>query len=548
MSTASAIGASSIGALPPRKWSIALWADVAAFSVVFSYALTFVLGLFFVGLGALLTLGMLSQGLSFFGVMLDCFSFIVGFTILWSLVPRKDVFDPQGVLIDMSREHRLRSELEAIAQAMGESIPAEVYLISEANAAVAQRGGIMGFGSRRVMLLGLPLLQALNVSQFRAILAHEFAHFYARDTRLGPWVFRARTNMARVVNGLAEESIVLSFLNRWAIIQLLYLIVVGGLVLYWKLFTRVTQYVSRRQEFRCDELACHIAGSDSMEGGLRNINRAATTFEPYWRQVVMPVAALGYCPEVADGFARFMSAPEVANAAAALLEKRLATKSSNPLDSHPPLPLRLQRVRALAIPAPGDTKDSDAVPAIQLLNDLASLELKLLQKLVPGLKTSELKAMRWDSAASDVYIPLWRQRAALIQPVLAGRTVGSLPEIFKALPELASRIPDPPGTLLTREQRAGRAAEALSFTLTLALVDGGWHLQFQPGQFHVERDGQKLEPGTLIANLRNGKLTARTWLELCAKHNMTDWPLLADGAVNITSNPATEPASKAATG
>jgi Zn-dependent protease with chaperone function len=34
----------------------------------------------------------------------------------------------------------------------------------------------MGFGSRRVMGLGLPLLQALNVSQLEAVLAHEFGH------------------------------------------------------------------------------------------------------------------------------------------------------------------------------------------------------------------------------------------------------------------------------------------------------------------------------------------------------------------------------------
>jgi hypothetical protein len=48
----------------------------------------------------------------------------------------------------------------------------EVYLIGEPNAWVTVRRGMMGFGGRRIMGLGLPLLGALNISQFRAILAH----------------------------------------------------------------------------------------------------------------------------------------------------------------------------------------------------------------------------------------------------------------------------------------------------------------------------------------------------------------------------------------
>jgi Zn-dependent protease with chaperone function len=69
-------------------------------------------------------------------------------------------------------------------------MPAEVYLIPEVNAWVGQRGGFMGIGSRRIMGLGLPLLETLNVSQLEAVLVHEFGHYYRGDTRLGPWVYK----------------------------------------------------------------------------------------------------------------------------------------------------------------------------------------------------------------------------------------------------------------------------------------------------------------------------------------------------------------------
>ena len=71
--------------------------------------------------------------------------------------------------------------LEDIARATGQTMPAEVYLVPSVNAWVSQRGGIMGLGSRRVMGLGLPLMQLLTPHQLRAVLAHEFGGWYEAD-------------------------------------------------------------------------------------------------------------------------------------------------------------------------------------------------------------------------------------------------------------------------------------------------------------------------------------------------------------------------------
>ena len=72
--------------------------------------------------------------------------------------------------------------------------------MGEVNAWVADRGGILGFGSRRVMGLGLPLMSILTVSQFRAVLAHEFAHYYGGDTSSGPWVYKTKMAMMRIAD------------------------------------------------------------------------------------------------------------------------------------------------------------------------------------------------------------------------------------------------------------------------------------------------------------------------------------------------------------
>jgi len=162
--------------------------------------------------------------------------------MLWSLVPRRDKFEAPGLPLERPSHPRLFAELDSIASALGEPMPREVYLIGEPNAWVADRGGVMGLGGRRVMGLGLPLLAALTVSQFRAILAHEFAHYYGGDTSLGPWLRRAQVAMLRTFQNIGSVGNAM----RVAVIQVLYMVVFGILKWYWLLFLRAINFVSRR--------------------------------------------------------------------------------------------------------------------------------------------------------------------------------------------------------------------------------------------------------------------------------------------------------------
>src|SRR5262245_41315408 len=102
---------------------------------------------------------------------------------------------------------------------------------------------MMGFGSRRVMGLGLSLLQVLSVSQLRAVVAHEFGHFHGGDTKLGPWIYKTRAAIGRTIEGLAECSSLLQKPFLW----------------YGKAFLRMTHAVSRRQEFTADALLAHAS-------------------------------------------------------------------------------------------------------------------------------------------------------------------------------------------------------------------------------------------------------------------------------------------------
>ena len=243
-----------------------------------------------------------------------------------------------------------------MAKSVGQATPAEVFLVPDVNAWVAQRGGIMGFGSRRVMGLGLPLMRMLTRSQFRAVLAHEFGHYHGGDTKLGPWIYKTRGAIGRTIDSLGDGSFIrLPFF--W----------------YGKMFLRITHAVSRRQEFVADELAARAVGSQPLIGGLRTVHGVAPAFNAYWFNECAPVLNAGFRPPLTEGFRQFVQSGKVAEAIGKHLDEELKEGKSNPYDTHPPLRERIAAVEKLP---PGDVGRDDPA-AITLLGDVPALENQL---------------------------------------------------------------------------------------------------------------------------------------------------------------------------
>src|ERR1039458_8343053 len=87
-------------------------------------------------------------------------------------------------------------------------------------------------------------------------------------------------------------------------------------------------------------------------------------------------------PPVAEGFALYINAPNVAQATAAHLATVLKQSKSNVYDTHPPLSLRVAAARALPIPA----ITPDDASALSLVGNVDALELQLLPFRFPQLK------------------------------------------------------------------------------------------------------------------------------------------------------------------
>jgi len=432
------------------------------------------------------------------------------YLILRAIVPRRDRFEAPGPRLQPDRQPRLFEEIRGIAGASGQEMPAEVYLVPDVNAWVAQRGGVMGVGGRRIMGLGLPLLQAVSVSEMRAIVAHEFGHYFGGDVKLGPVIYRTREALVRTVIALHQHSGLLQKPFEW----------------YAALFFRVTHAVSRHQELQADALAARIAGADALARGLRTVHGAGLAFGTYWAQEVAPVLGAGYLPPLAVGFSRFLEQPRVNDLVRQAVETEEREGKADPYDTHPSLRERLAALAGRSGPVlvarPGDDGR-----AITLLDALPEVEKELVAlRTAAGDKTGGLKPLQWEDVGGAVLVPVWEEFLRENGSLLAGVTPAALPALdWEGLGrKLIQRLglgegePESPPPLPA-------AGFAVGAAIGFALSQRGFVIEAPPGApVTMVRASRRIEPFELRERLAKDP---ESWRTICAEIGFADLDLAA---------------------
>lgn len=442
------------------------------------------------------------------------FGCVVGaLAIAWSILPRRDAFAAPGPTLHEAEQPRLFERLRDIAARTGQAMPREVFLVSEMNAWVANRGGVMGFGSRRVMGLGLPLLQATDVEQFEAILAHEFGHYHGGDTRLGPWIHKTRSAIVRTLASLGDGWLQLPF--RW----------------YGTLFMRITQAISRAQELSADRLAATVVGAGPLIEGLKRVHAEGAAFDAYWRQEAVPLLQAGFVAPLAEGFTRFLQVPRVRAAVEQTLADQLESGKGDPFDSHPPLPERIAALRPLL--AEGAPGAGSGTSAISLLDDVAGSERALVGFLAKGADVSAFRPLDWDDTTATVYVPSWRREAERVAACLGTATFADLPALVTSRgAELAREILGQ--TVAVPDELVAQViAGPLGCCLATALIDAGWTPSAAIGEpVTVRRGDAVIEPFAIVPRLGAEADAAAWWTATVAAHGTAGLrlaPALPDG-------------------
>jgi len=220
-------------------------------------------------------------GIISFGIMV--FVFLVKFLFASA---KQDASD--SIEIKYHDQPKLFDAIYSLAKETGAAKPKRIFLSADVNACVFYNSSFLSlfFPVRKNLKIGLGLVNAVNVSELKAVIAHEFGHFSQRSMKLGSWLYQVNKvihdmlynnkGYAEFINGIASIHGILAFFAQitvkvvqaiqWVLRQM------------FKLVNKSYLGLSREMEFHADLVAASVCGSNNIVNSLRRLEFADACF------------------------------------------------------------------------------------------------------------------------------------------------------------------------------------------------------------------------------------------------------------------------------
>jgi Zn-dependent protease with chaperone function len=173
-----------------------------------------------------------------------------------------------------AEEHpRLFAFIRQLCEETQAPLPHRVFVSPEVNAAMFCHESFFSLflPTPKNLQVGLAFANMLNLSEFKAVLAHEFGHFAQRHMKLNAYVYKANRIMSDIVFGkdwIDDFLIRMQNLDSWAALPFwalagpLWLVRVVLGVLF-RSINVLGSWLCRQMEFNADLAAVAVAGSDA---------------------------------------------------------------------------------------------------------------------------------------------------------------------------------------------------------------------------------------------------------------------------------------------
>lgn len=177
------------------------------------------------------------------------------FRSLWVKFP-----PPEGVSLTEQQSKPLIELASDLRRKLKAPRMHSILLTDDFNAGVVQvpRLGLFGW-HKNYLMVGMPLMQALSLEQFRGVLAHELGHLSGKHGHLSSRIYRIRQTWAQLMTVLEERQ-------HWgaAVFR-------GFLKWYVPLFSAYTFVLARAQEYEADRQAADDVGTRQFANALISI-------------------------------------------------------------------------------------------------------------------------------------------------------------------------------------------------------------------------------------------------------------------------------------
>lgn len=250
--------------------------------LLFILAIGLVIGCVYAGIAIIINVPKLITivaGLGLIGVGVMVFVFLVKFLFAVSK------YDRSGI-VEITEEEQpvLFAFIRQLTKDTQTPFPKKIYLSADVNACVFYDSSFwsMFLPVKKNLQIGLGLINALNVSEFKAVMAHEFGHFSQRSMKLGSFVY----NVNKIIhNMLFDNQGYANFLQGWASLD-------GVFAFFASITAKIAQGIqwilrqmyglinknymrlSREMEFHADAVAASVSGSKSLVTALRRVELA----------------------------------------------------------------------------------------------------------------------------------------------------------------------------------------------------------------------------------------------------------------------------------
>ncbi|WP_420603479.1 M48 family metalloprotease [Flagellimonas sp.] len=192
------------------------------------------------------------------------------------------------IKLEKAKNPDLWSFVEQICKETGAPRPKSIYVDPDVNAYVAYSNVWLSLflPVRKELTIGMGLTDCLNLSEFKAVMSHEFGHFAQRSMKIGSYIISANTIIHDMIferdkwDDLLDQwraSDIRLSAAAWVITPIIW-IVRQMLNLFYQFLNIMHSSLSREMEFNADKVAVHTSGSDAIISALWKLDGGSTAW------------------------------------------------------------------------------------------------------------------------------------------------------------------------------------------------------------------------------------------------------------------------------
>jgi Zn-dependent protease with chaperone function len=310
----------------------------------------------------------------------------------------------EGIIQQRTDSPELFSLIEAVCAQVDAPCAKLVRFVPGATIDVSEEESILlvPFVSRKALNIGVGILQSLTVTEFQAILAHEFAHF----SRRVPVAYRLRHRVKQALfkyGGYTDR-----LFSEWneripgaGCGMVLLLPVTLSFRLFAGIFLFIAQSFARDEELAADRMAALAYGSDTLATALKKGMVESSLFEGNLPRMVFFMAKMNYEPE--NLYQRYRAFRDQVNGdTIRQIWNKLEQEQPARSDMYPSISERLEHLRSVGIAPEKDlggigrpdglavaTLSEDQRTVREIIDNAEEIEKRLSRKLLASAQHVE---------------------------------------------------------------------------------------------------------------------------------------------------------------